>query len=1429
MEPLNLLDSMDDEMAWQEKHGGGPKESVYHVAVRSLRLNHLKMLLENGCLDDPGVLDKYGKTVLHVLMMRLQTHWNTSSSVGRPLDPHPRIVLQLVVALLARVGSATATEHILLPDKLGFTSLDYALSLGNLGIFAVLFEHIAADAEPKRALLTKMCLAAIAYNKHDLVTYLGGKVAACKYPRSLCVLLVAAVEGQRDQALKALLGIPAFLAAINEAEAGGLGPLEAALIGYGHYRGSSGGGGSSAGSDSSISSSGSSSSSSGRSSSSSSDGGSRHQSVALQTIRYLLMKGASAIHTLSNSSRSVLGVQANSDNYFALAALHGQVDVVRILLESAGNPVVAPYLYLAKVEKGAESSNNSSNSSNNSSSSSSGELKGLGLGLGLGSSGEQFAFAFHCGHCSFASNPLVSCIRSGHAACLDYLLVHTNFKALVNHPDAQDGLTPLACAAQAGDVAMVTLLLRHGADPAFRIDTGLSQPAYASNEAAMRASAGRIDLALEQARDTGSSRRGLANALTTLRAQVLSLQKKSAEIKDALGMISMACKYSILQLGGTVPSIKAFVVSILGALKSAKLLVRTKKLNMATDWAKVLFGSPSFFKAMATLTDQMLAGVTDKMYRPSSLSPNPSSPSMVPYDHILQGVQAALAIEQASRSRWSVEINSERGRTLVRLLLDWCIWTQEACQQMLQEEAAENVILAQDSAPLLALHALYRDYTACLDGFLRVPRFTLACNYSLRALPKYSGFKAATSNAAAIWGELSSKAYAQGVAAWTPAIHYIAPSLRDHRRDWWWDVAEASDWTLLAGLIPTIFRYESDVEALLSRAIAVQPPPSWLVLEFAAQGLVAGKVEALLYDSVQRVDCDAFLVLLLTGLFDDDTANLWAKLRATLEWHMHHGEFSALHSRLGDIGLEQRRVTKQGPGIADLRSPAAPHSLDERATVIAGVIEASKAHSKQLERLAQAAAQRPPAVETPTMLGRKSLLRNVIQGVLFCGMSLDLAEQAVYQASETVRGRIQASARRVWCCLSPYHRLGSVVSVESLASQEGSADAHACAILGLHGEVLPLLCAKWAFIRRVSCHPKNENIFDRNIIMGRFLCMPRLPSGILLHAHGGLVAALACNNNPAMARCLLRALQSRGMCCANAPLPFCQSESLCTLATKAASGAALKVYLKSLTTCPRFRGGLQDKCGMGNAPNPTAMTRPVPGEDNLDIDIIKLVASLDAAAQKRLLQARRRLESMYYVLGRGASACNAEPLEAVLALVRNASALIDLSVPVKDLLSLNRENLPGSEAQGMQLVVKICGLHDEASLQQFILRLRTRPLTTCCEAILGLERDESTKDCAWGPKLPHVSSALGPGSDAGSGSDSSFLLWRRFCASFGALAGASGHQLCDRIVCLQDLSLLNANAELQVCVDICMHVLYMITLPCYKCYLCIAINAHICA
>ena len=1286
-----LLDSMElEQLTWH----GGPKESGHHLAARLLRLHHLNMLLESDDDggEDPTLVDQSGKTVLQVLLMRLQTHWKP----GRPLEPHPRFVLHLVITLLSRVQrrGGPVAEYIMRQDRLGFCALDYALGLGQLGLLAILLEQIADVGE--ELLLCRLCRAAVVQNRHDLVFYLATKVAACRPPLLLTPLLIAGVEGQRDRALQALLSIPAFLAAIDEPDSrgadGALRPLQAAVIWCGHCATAT------ATATTTISST------------SIGSGGERRHSVALQTIRYLLMKGACCLVPLSH---------AMSDNYFALAALHGQVDVIRILLEAVGHPIVAPSLDSERAKAGT----------------------------------------FHLGHCSFRSNPLVSSLKGGHPACLEYLLEHTKFKALVNQGDGQGGLTPLAAAALAGDAHSVRLLLQHGADPGLRIDSGLEQPTYSSNEALVRASAAKIGAALNALWcGKQGSRQSHSAALAALKAQLTATEQGAREMKDSLLLVNMADKYAVLQIGTAVPSFKTLVVSVLTALKSASLFASTKRLHVSSDWAKVLFGRPSFFLAMAALMDNTLAVARDRLLHQHLQ--HPQQQKEVPFDEILRAVQAALESERANRSRWSVEVKSPRGRALLQLLISWCVWMERACLSVLSDEAAENSVLAGTAAPLLALHAHYGEYTAHLSALLRVPRFTLACNYAVRALPLYSGFKVAISNAAVVCTELSSAA---------PHAPHIGPSLRDFSKDWWWDVAEACDWKLLAQLLPVIFRFETDVEGLLCHAVAVQPPPSSLVLALAAHGLAAGKSDALLYDSVRRVDCDSFLVLLLTGLFDDDTARLWRKLRATLEWHMHHGDFQQMHSRLDYIDREQKCISKQGPGIADLRSPAAQGSLDERATVIAGILAAASASSS--------ASTSAAANNKNSPLSRHSLTRKVHRGVLFCGLPLALADCSVFLASETVQARLALKVRRVWCCLSPHHRLGSVVSVETLSSEEGDTDLHVRSILGLHGEVLPPSSARWAFVDKFVASKDVDDVLDRHSLLGRFLCMPRLPSGVLLHAHGDLVASLARNNNPAIARCLLQGLQNRGMCCAHAPLPFCGGESLCSLAVQAASGAALKVYLKSLTTCPRFRGGVNDACGMGHTPNLATMTRPLPGADegSLEIDTSKLLASLEDAAHKRLLQARRRLESMYYLMGKGAGI--GEPLLPVLALVRSASALADLALPLTALLSTSRAG---------RAVARVCHLKDEASLLRLLAQLRSRPLAACCDLVRALQQERE-------PEHEEFAAVRQGDTEASSSSDS---LWSRFCASFEPLRGASGLRLCDHINCLQEASLLHADPEL---------------------------------
>ena len=172
------------------------------------------------------------------------------------------------------------------------------------------------------------------------------------------------------------------------------------------------------------------------------------------------------------------------DNLFALAAENGNIDVLRLLLLNLDEKRIYPMLnqYSFPVDESLEASLDSGKHGNGpwNSKESLQEYR----------RNQYASTAFFIGGQAFVSNPLVYAILAGNTTCLEYLLVHTPFKLLVNVRNGVEIkahysklrseldydlvfgrvgggggglLTPLAAAAMMGDMYSIKVLLDHGA------------------------------------------------------------------------------------------------------------------------------------------------------------------------------------------------------------------------------------------------------------------------------------------------------------------------------------------------------------------------------------------------------------------------------------------------------------------------------------------------------------------------------------------------------------------------------------------------------------------------------------------------------------------------------------------------------------------------------------------------------------------------------------------------------------------------------------------------------------------------------------------------------------------------------------------------------------------------------------------------------
>jgi len=67
-------------------------ETPSHAAARFLQMQALSALVAHAGFDSRAT-DRGGKTVLHLLLLRLQTRWGQCRRLSRPLEPSPRAAL----------------------------------------------------------------------------------------------------------------------------------------------------------------------------------------------------------------------------------------------------------------------------------------------------------------------------------------------------------------------------------------------------------------------------------------------------------------------------------------------------------------------------------------------------------------------------------------------------------------------------------------------------------------------------------------------------------------------------------------------------------------------------------------------------------------------------------------------------------------------------------------------------------------------------------------------------------------------------------------------------------------------------------------------------------------------------------------------------------------------------------------------------------------------------------------------------------------------------------------------------------------------------------------------------------------------------------------------------------------------------------------
>jgi hypothetical protein len=340
-------------------------DTPLHLAAKQLRISHLRLLIRSEKADLLD-LNRDNRSILHLLLISLNKRWITQRSKALAekkmlsRSPPPSELTSLIseiLKLLNAVGAGAVASALSMRDRNQLGILDYALGLGNISIFGILTAEVRLQytcngyvykgwtALLRQAILMNSCefVGSVAkeyihYSERRVPSPDSGEVnsAGLKAFDDQCDpvdFIILAIDQGRLKSLHSLLAIPTFKERINTPSSRGVVPLEAAVRRF------SGLCEVSAASDSPT-------------------------SFHLDVLRTLIRQGADlfkilprniphetrTLNTTFKSSERVLSpelcsivqkkagrdahILVHPDNIFALAASHGSLHALRLLLLS---------------------------------------------------------------------------------------------------------------------------------------------------------------------------------------------------------------------------------------------------------------------------------------------------------------------------------------------------------------------------------------------------------------------------------------------------------------------------------------------------------------------------------------------------------------------------------------------------------------------------------------------------------------------------------------------------------------------------------------------------------------------------------------------------------------------------------------------------------------------------------------------------------------------------------------------------------------------------------------------------------------------------------------------------------------------------------------------------------------------------------------
>lgn len=790
--------------------------TALHLAARDLKITHLSMLVHVPAINLLET-DNCGRKVIDVLLTRIKSCWATQ--LQSVLNPQPKTVVPILTAIIERIrlhlphGDQQNTQrlHECIPETMSLT-----IATRSLTLLRCLCDCVFKTSQWDLVLhnfenfYTRISKQVILMNRPDLVRYITTMVPKQQNPAASASLISFCVIHERARALTALLSQSYYIGVINFTDLDGNTPLQLAIQKL-------------------------------------------HQMMCpaevvfhLGTMRALLSKGADplcnapvapATHTQLvpqphlQFGRQLRALPSKCDNMIALAAMQGSLHALRLLMSCIPSDTPCFPFPDNKLVRSFHSDSLTA------------ALHGRGTephSYEPDRAGKTFTFK----GARFKDNPLVFAVMGGNVGCLEYLLLHTSFKSLINFQDGH-GFTPLSCAVMLRSIPCIELLKSYGAD----VHLLLSNPFDISSSS----DSSKISQSMPSWVGLNDEVRRLVELVDNLRPHFSiatlssetdqSLDREAALLNEARSMqstLDAAPPSDVRTFAWAVHATKAgsqghilaqqiFAIAQIG-IKHLKV----KGQEFRSGWRKLFVSRPRMiFAALKwTLIDLQRRLVVDGL--------GGQVLDEVTVAKIMDCAKDGDATITKSVNRWRDDPGLKRCSKFIKVMQSFFKLLQSMQSRWVSNKLvcdSEPTVLARVAGQLRSIRSTWLNIVECQNYFLSPPASVTALNFmqpsdesvnlKVSIAELYRASTVVSSKPPTSYAHLPT--YLQQL-SYLPQVSYesmasqaqVAPSLTDLSRNFWWDLGSGLAYSrdFWVEIMLEVLQWEENMEGLLERVAA---------------------------------------------------------------------------------------------------------------------------------------------------------------------------------------------------------------------------------------------------------------------------------------------------------------------------------------------------------------------------------------------------------------------------------------------------------------------------------------------------------------------------------------------------------------------------------------------------------------------------------